>query len=291
MDNEKILNKIEFGFNQAAAAYERLAQLQIDVGSEMLQRLDLIKIKPQRILDLGCGTGYLTKKLQKRYKTAEVLGLDLAWEMLKKWRQPWWRLGPPPSAIQADMNSLPLANNSIDLIFSNFALHWCRDPKILFTELQRVLKPGGLFMFSILGPDTLKELKAAWQTVDQYQHINSFIDMHDLGDALVKAKFSDPVMDMDYYQLTYSKVKDLLNDLKAQGSCNIQQERKLFLTTKSAWQACQVAYEKWRNPQGKIPASFEIVYGHAWAPDLSAQASLNAQGEAYIPLSAIKRRD
>lgn len=288
MNNKLTAEKIATRFSKAAEHYDRLASLQREVGNRLFQRLELIRINPQVILDLGSGTGHFTRRLAKRYKKAQVIAVDIAQGMLQQVRKkgwPWAR----PVAVQAHMAQLPLPSHSVDLIFSNFSIHWHDDYAQLFQELHRVLKPEGLLMFTTVGPDTLKELRQAWQTVDDYTHVNQFTDMHDIGDALLHTHFSDPVMEMEYFCLTYKNAVDLMRELKALGASHIHAARNPHLMGKNRLQQCVSAYEPFRNAQGKLPATYEIVYGHAFVPAVSNRAHANAQGEVSIPLSAIKK--
>ena len=289
MQQMTAIDSIEKKFSRAASNYDHIAHLQDIVGQRLLQRLQLVKIAPKTVLDLGCGTGKVTKLLKKHYPKAQVFALDLALPMLEKARQrywPWVR----PAAIQADMAQLPFAAQSLDIVFAHFVVHWHQDHTQLFQELRRVLKPGGLVIFSTVGPDSLKELRQAWQAVDNYAHVNTFIDMHDLGDVLLHAQFVDPVMEMEYFCLTYKDTMSLMRELKASGASHIHQARTPHLMGKNRLQQCAKAYESFRNEQGKLPVTYEIVYGHAFVPAASDRAHANAQGEVNIPLSAIRKR-
>ena len=252
-------------FSRAADTYDEAAVLQREVGRRLLARLDLVRLTPKRILDLGCGTGEQAESLLKRYPSAQVFALDFALPMLALARRRGrWRRRP--RCIGGDMEHLPLADDSIDLLVSNLAFQWATDPARLYQECLRVLRPGGLLMFTTFGPDTLKELRAAWAQVDQTPHVSPFMDMHDLGDILVNTGYAAPVMDVEHIQLTYATVDDLMRDLKRIGATNAASERKKGLTGKARMQAMREAYEAFRC-HGVLPASYEVVYGHAWAPE------------------------
>jgi malonyl-CoA O-methyltransferase len=260
-------------FDRAATSYDRAAVLQREVCGRILDRLDYIKLAPGRIVDLGCGTGHCAGKLLARYPQSQVVGLDIAAAMLRHARQ----RHPDPGLLQrllgrtprfqalcGDGEALPLAAASTDLVFSNLTLQWC-EPVRVFAEVHRVLAPGGLFMFSTFGPDTLQELRAVFTSIDQRPHVNLFLDMHDIGDLLVPAGFGDPVMDMELITLTYADVKTLMIELKSIGAHNVMPGRRAGLMGKDAWQRIVVAYERHRR-DGRLPATFEVVYGHAWKP-------------------------
>ncbi len=265
---------LRHSFARAARSYDAAAVLQHEVCRRMDERLDLIKLQPATLLDAGSGTGNAWSALRRRYPKARVIALDLALSMLQlardRSRAPWWKswLRSPASALCGDMEQLPLLGASVDLVWSNLALQWANDPDQAFAEFHRVLAPGGLLLFSTFGPDTLKELRAAFASiagVDQHTHVSRFIDLHDIGDILVQRGFADPVMDMESFTLTYSDVRALMHDLKAIGAHNVTRQRPPGLSGKSRWAAVTAAYERLRR-DGKLPATFEVVYGHAWKP-------------------------
>jgi len=252
-------------FGNAAKTYDEAAVLQREVATRILERLEYIKATPKRILDLGCATGEYSARLAKQYKGAQVFSLDIALPMLKevKRRSSWRR---PLRTICGDIQALPVADKSVDLIFSSLALQWCASLDDVFSEFRRVLRPGGFVMFSTFGPDTLKELRASWAEVDTEQHVHDFIDMHDIGDAMLRAGLSQPVMDVETITLTYTDAYALMRELKDIGAHNIGQQRSRNLTSKSRLQAVVKAYEQFRV-DGVLPASYEVVYGHAWCDE------------------------
>lgn len=270
-------------FDRAAKNYDAAAILQREVGQRLYERLDYITIQPKTVLDLGCGTGFLTQKLLKQYPKAELIALDIAVNMLKETQKcgGWFR---KPKLVCADAEALPLKNASVDLIISNLMLQWCNDLSASFAEMRRVLKPNGMVLFSSFGTDTLKELRASWQAVDQYTHTSTFADMHDVGDALMQAGFAQPVMDMDMITMTYHSVRELMQDLKQIGANNAHHAQRKSLTGKQRLLAFEQAYQCYQQADGLYPATYEVIYGHAWVDDLPVKP----QGvEHFIPIKAI----
>ncbi len=280
-------SEVRRAFDRASAGYDAAAVLQSEVRKELLDRLQYVRLRPRVILDAGCGTGHGSRALLKRYRGSSVVALDLSEGMLRQTRRrrPLLRRLDP---VCADAAGLPLANDSVDLIFSNLMLQWCNDPDTVFGEFRRVLKPGGLLSFSSFGPDTLRELRQAWQAVDEDIHVSRFIDMHDLGDGMIRAGLAEPVMDVDYFSLTYDDVFGLMRDLKAIGAHNATRGRRRGLTGRRRMQALARAYETHRR-DGRLPATWEIVYGQAWAP-ATGRPMMTVDGEARIPVSAVGRR-
>ena len=199
------------------------------MAERLLERLDYVRLQPQLILDLGSGTGFCTAALSRRYKKARVMALDIAPSMLQQARNKLSRMekffNNRQRFVCADADYLPLKDQSVDLVVSNLTLQWCPDLDQTFAEIRRVLKPDGLFMFSTLGPDTLKELRRSWQSVDANIHVHTFIDMHDVGDALLRTQFADPVMDMETITMTYKDARTLMHDLKSLGAHNASAAR------------------------------------------------------------------
>ncbi len=267
-------------FDAAAAAYDEAAVLQHEVGRRLVERLSLIRgLKPQRIVDLGSGTGRGARDLERAFRKAEVVHLDIAPGMLYAARKAagWFHR---QRFVCADVSCLPFAEHSVDLLFSSLCLQWCEDLPGVFDEWRRVLRPDGLVLFSTFGPDTLRELTASWQAVDGYIHTNRFTDLHDVGDALLHSGFRDPVTDVEHLTVTYPEALDLMRDLKAIGAHNVTAGRPRGLTGKGRLTALRDAYERFRQPDGRLPATYEVVYGMAWAP--------NAVGARRVPEQSIQ---
>ncbi len=257
-------------FSKAALQYDAAAVMQREVCIRMLERLDYMKEKPATVLDVGSGTGWGSRQLGERYPAAQIVALDIAMGMLQAARgsSRWWsRLftGKVRKYVCADMEALPIKAQSMDMVWSNLALQWCNDLPATLAGLQRVLKVDGLLMFSTFGPDTLKELRTAFNGVDGHNHLNRFADMHDIGDMLVAGGFADPVMDMEYITLTYNDVKAVMQDLRSIGANNATTGRSTGMMGKQAWSKVLENYESLRR-DGKLPATFEVIYGHAWKP-------------------------
>jgi malonyl-CoA O-methyltransferase len=257
-------SRMRQSFHRAAKHYDAAAILQRQVREEMLSRLDVVKLQPKVILDAGCGTGHGLSALLKHYSAAQGIALDIAEGMLARSRAlfPWYKFWQSsPRMVCADIESLPLATGSVDMVWSNLAMQWCNDLDAALQEFRRVLRPDGLLMFATLGPDTLKELRAA--SGAEHTHVSRFIDMHDIGDAMTRAGFNAPVLDVMHYTLTYDSVESVMRDLKAIGAHNATAGRPKGLTGKGFLQKLRQGYEGFRQ-QGKLPATYEVVFVHAW---------------------------
>jgi malonyl-CoA O-methyltransferase len=252
--------------------------LRREIAGRMHERLALVKLAPERVLDAGCGTGEDLSLLQKTYPAAQILGVDASPSMLATAKGPsagvrplnqlLSRLMPTKTGVDllsGDFGNLPLGANSVNLVWSNLALHWHPQPDKVFAEWRRVLTVDGLLMFSNFGPDTLKELRAAFAALDETPHALPFVDMHDFGDQLVDAGFTTPVMDMEQITVTYNTVDALLADVRALGG-NPLATRRRGLVGRAAWQRMVAALEAQRRPDGKLALTFEVIYGHAFRP-------------------------
>ena len=289
--------QVRDSFNKAADTYDGVAVLQQEVCQRLLERLDYIKAKPQMILDLGAGTGQATLGLASQYPDACIVAMDLAEQMLHKNKEKvlsqqgmvqkvkrLFNAGQRHQFVCADAEQLPFADASIDLIFSSLTIQWCLDLTTLFNEFRRVLKPGGLLMFTTLGTDTLHELRASWTAVSDKTHVNEFVDMQVIGDVLYNAQVENPVMDNDKIVINYQSVKQILVELKAVGAHNQNSGREKALTGKKRLQAMYQAYEKFRTEEG-YPVTYEVLYGHAWNPKTPMQNTCSTDGNKQTSIS------
>ena len=276
--------QVRRNFARAAAGYDAAAVLQREIASRMLDRLDYVKIQPACVLDVGCGTGASLAALGERYPRARIAGVDISEPMLRvgnrqrsrlRWLMPFLRGLKSAALLAGDAQALPLKGRAAGLVWSNLMLHWLPDPQAGLREMYRVLEVGGLLMFSTFGPDTLQELRACFG--DDYPHTQLFADMHDYGDMLVECGFADPVMDVERLTVTYPSLDALFRELKQSGAACAMSERRRGLMGRHAWRLACDRYEK-LSTDGRLPASFEIVYGHAW----KAEPRTIADGRSVI---------
>jgi len=264
--------------------------LRREIAGRMHERLQLVKIAPKQVLDAGCGAGADLALLQKTYPAAQILGMDASAAMaaaakapapgMRSLNQMLSRLLPAKAGVDilcGDFGRLPFGANSLDLLWSNLALHWHPQPDRVFAEWRRVLRVDGLLMFSNFGPDTFTELRSAFAAMDETPHTLPFVDMHDFGDQLVEAGFSTPVMDMERITVTYDTPQALLADVRAIGG-NPLDSRRRGLVGRAAWQRMLDALEAGRRPDGKLGLTFEVIYGHAFLP----APRVTASGEAIV---------
>ena len=283
---------------------ERVAKsdfLRREIAERMHDRLGLVKLAPRRVVDAGCGAGADLARLYQAYPAAQVIGIDASVAMATVAGAPAGgrsllsRLLPAKAGIDvlcSDFGKLPFGPNSVDLVWSNLALHWHPQPDRVFAEWRRVLRVDGLLMFSNFGPDTFRELRSAFATLDAPApgsargsgHVLPFVDMHDFGDQLVEAGFSTPVMDMEVITVTYDTAQALLDDVRALGG-NPLSTRRRGLVGRAAWRRVLAALEAQRRPDGKLGLTFEVIYGHAFRP----APRVTAAGEAIIRFEPRKK--
>ncbi len=248
---------IAASFSRAAERYDSVAALQRDVGQRLLARIAELK-QPAVLLDLGCGTGYIQPQLQTRFPHSRYLGMDIAEGMLAYARA---RHPGAGSWLAGDAEALPLACESVGLVYSSLAFQWCYRPDLLFAELARVLEPGGSCFFSTLGPATLQELRQSWAAVDTSQHVNGFLPAEDLRAAAATVRGVRLQLHSERIVLRYGRVGELLGELKTLGAHNMNSGRSGGLTGRRRLAAMMQAYEDWREPAG-LPATYEVLYGH-----------------------------
>ncbi|WEN15773.1 malonyl-ACP O-methyltransferase BioC [Rhodanobacter sp. AS-Z3] len=278
--------RVRRNFGHAANSYEQHDALQREVSDALIERLSFYLDSPMRVVDVGAGTGRGTALLKQKYPQAEVIAIDLALPMLRaakqhsSWRKPFRR-------VCAEATALPLADHSVDVLFSNLCFQWVDDLPALFGECMRVLKPGGFLAFSSFGPDTLMELRAAWAEADQQAHVARFLDMHDVGDAMLTAGLRDPVLDVFRYTLTYSEPRKLLEELQGLGATNADRARSRGLTGRARYQRMLATYEAMRM-DGRIPATWEVVSAHAWGPPVGQPRRVPGGEVATFSLDSLR---
>jgi malonyl-CoA O-methyltransferase len=278
--------QVQRSFSRAARTYEQHDVLQQEVQQGLIERLEFNLTEPSCIVDVGAGTGRGTALLKKRHPKAQVIAIDLAVPMLQEARHHsgWLR---PFARVCGDAQALPLPDASVDLLHSNLCYQWCEDLPRLFNECVRVLRPGGFFAFTTFGPDTLRELRSAWASTDEDAHVARFLDMHDLGDAMLGAGLKDPVLSVERYTLTYAEPQGLLRDLKGLGATNADTTRQRGLTGKTRYRRMLEAYEALRA-DGRIPATWEVVTAHAWGAP-AGQSRRSGDGEiASFPIDSLR---
>ncbi|MBW5802599.1 malonyl-ACP O-methyltransferase BioC [Coxiella endosymbiont of Ornithodoros amblus] len=262
----------------AARTYDNVGVVPKAIADRLLERLDFIRLNPLCVVDVGARTGYATQQLEERYREAIVAGLDLSVAILQ---------AASSKMIAGEYTAFPFADQSVDLIFSNLAFQWSSDFQQTLQECHRVLKPGGLLLFSMVGPDTLKELRSSF--ADGHRHVHPFCDMHNIGDMLTQLRFTHPVMDMERLTVHYSSVSRLVKDLKQLGAQNASQDRLKGLMGKTQWRQILRNYENCREKNGALPATVEVIYGHAFGAESNLFETAN--GEVTVPIDKIIRRN
>ncbi len=290
--------KIRRSFARAASGYDAAAHVQRLAEQRLLESLEYLndpalqRKPPQRVLDLGCGTGSASRAMQKRWPKAEILAFDVAQPMLQQTRaaaKPWNPFARTPQPVCADARALPLADNTVDVVFSNLCLQWVEDLEAVLNNFRRVLRPQGLLLFSTFGPETLWELRDAFAQADDAPHVSSFADIAGVGDALINTSFFQPVVDRDEEVTHYPDLPALMRELRTLGATNALTQRRATLTGRARFERAAQAYETHRSVQG-LPATWEIVSAMAWAPDPGAPIREGGADLVAVPVSSIPIR-
>lgn len=272
-------------FNKAAESYDEAAVWQREVADRMLDRLELVRLNPQVILDIGARTGYTTQLLTQRFPKAEIIACDWAENLLQKTRENV----PTALTLCAEPDKIPLPAAAADMIVSNLTWHWLNQPAACFKEWRRLLKPNGLLLFTTCGPDTLYELRSSFAATDEQPHVHLFLDMHDIGDMLLAAQFADPVMQAEHIYFNYSSLDALWRDLRGAGVVNSLINRRRTLTGKNRWQRMLNEYKNFSSLADGWSATIEVVYGLGWVTESPVNESGEAE-EVVIPIHQIGRR-
>lgn len=302
------VRQVRRAFSRSATSYAEAAQLQHRVEARLLESLDYLddpalgREAPQRVLDLGCGTGSAAMAMQERWPKARVLALDIALPMLQQVRRGasrWprltagWLSNPfvrTPQAVCGDARALPLADASVDVLFSNLCLQWVDDLDAVFAGFRRVLKPQGMLLVSSFGPDTLWELREAFAHADDRPHVSPFGNIAAFGDALVRAGFHQPVIDRELDTTHYPDLPALMRELRAIGATNALHSRRHTLTGRARFAAAAQAYDGMRDASGALPATWETISAMAWAPEAGTPIREGDVDVASVPLSRIPIR-
>jgi malonyl-CoA O-methyltransferase len=269
-------------FRKVSSSYAREDFLHAEIRARLLDRLDLVSLAPETIVDLGSGPPEATLALARRFPRSRLLAIDLVPEILGGPAQRWGRLC-------ADAARLPLQNATADLVTAGMILHWCAEPAAMLAEVRRVLRFPGLFLFSTLGPGTLREFRSAWPKSDAHSHTLAFTDMHDIGDALIGAGFAEPVVEAETLTITYPDIARLVGELRSVGAADLSPRRRRTLTGRHRWAAMSAAYERQRDANGSLPVTVEVIYGQAWSGD-PARLRSGPAGETAIPIERLSRR-
>jgi malonyl-CoA O-methyltransferase len=248
-------------FDRAASTFDGADFVHAHARDSLLQRLEPVVVNARTVLDLGCATGQASRALSKRYRGAQLVSVDLSREMLRANKRPRWFA--KHAFVQADANALPFADHSVDVVFCNLMLPCVGNPDGVFTEVARILSKGGVFAFATLGPDSLLELRRAWQQADEGEHTFRFADMHDVGDGLVRAGLADPVLDVDRLTVSYATAASLFADLTATGARNSLAGRNRGLCGKTRFKRMSQALEQQKTGD-RFELGFELVYAHCW---------------------------
>lgn len=270
----------------ASDTYVKAAIAQHAIADALLQRCQIMRKPPQKILEIGAADGYLSKKLLSTYPEAEVIAVDPCSELLQQSQN--GLLEKHPKIIIADADTYPFAERGFDLIISNLFLHWLPNPQQSLKIWKSLLQDDGILLFTTLGPDTLCELKQCFSGLENYSHTHKFTDMHLIGDWLLAAGYTDPVMDVDIWKLTYDNLSRLFMDLKQTGSQCASLNRPQGLYGINKWRQMSNNYLALADKDGLLPATLEVIFAHAVNSKL--QSNTNSSSEATFPIDLLRRR-
>jgi malonyl-CoA O-methyltransferase len=272
-----------------AAAFETACAVHDEARQRLLERLELFRLAPRTVVDLGCGTGRSLPQLAARYPAARTLGVDASLGMLRAVHR-HGASGERTSLLAADAEALPLRDGSVQLLFANLCLPFCR-PDRVFSEAARVLEAGGLFAFSTVGPDTLRELRQAWRGADDRIHVHAAFDMHDLGDLALRSGLAEPVLDVDRLDVTYEDLDCLVRELRDCGAVNTAAGRRRELTGPARWRAFEARLAAERGTGERLRVTVELVSGQAWGrgPIVTEPRDVGPT-EVAVPVERIGRR-
>lgn len=286
--------QVRRAFSRAAPGYDQAAALQREVAARLMETLDYLEDRvPQVVVDVGCGPGHAAVAMQKRWPKAQVIALDLALPMLQQARRHtggWRPFARHPGPVCADARALPLRDNSVDVLFSNLCLQWVEDLPAVFAGFRRVLKPDGLLLLSTFGPDTLFELRGAFSEADAAPHVSLFASIGQFGDALIAAGFKNPVLDRDEFTLRHADLGALMRELRTLGATNAMHDRRRSLTGRQRFACAAQAYDQLRDADGQLPATWEVIYAHAWGPPPGTPIRVGGVDEVRVPVSTIRVR-
>lgn len=292
--------QVRRAFDRAAGSYAGADALHREVGSRLAESLDylddpaLARDPPELVVDVGSGPGHQAAALQARWPKARVVAVDSAGGMLEKVRgQGGRKLNPfarRPEPVRADARALPLADRSVDVLFSNLCLQWVDDLPAVLAGFRRVLKPGGMLLVSTFGHDTLVELRTAFAAADDAPHVSPFVQIGQFGDALIEAGFKDPVLDRDLFHAAEPDMAAVMGRLRQLGATNALSTRRRTLTGRGRFERAAAAYEAMRTGDGMLPVTCEVIYAQAWGPPPGAPIRVAGVDEVQVPLSAIRVR-
>lgn len=283
--------QVRRAFSRASASYDAAATLQHEVEARLLESLDYLEDRvPETVLDLGSGPGHAAAAMRKRWPRARIIAMDLAMPMLRQARPRagWNPLQKSIARINADARALPLADDSVDVLFCNLCLQWIDDLTAAFAGFRRVLRPDGLLLVSTFGPDTLYELREAFAAADERApHVSPFASIAQFGDALMHAGFRDPVLDRDVFVRDHDDLPALMRELRAIGATNADAQRARALTGKAHLARVIAAYEAFRRA-GVLPATYEVVYAQARAPEPGQPRRERGVDVATFPIERLR---